>query len=293
MQYLEIKPYLEFLDKLPNINIAIIEGNYSEPTLYPHLPELIKYLKSRNIRLRLSTNGDTKNLDYWKKLGSLVTSNDVVRFSVDGSNQEIYGKYRVGGNLQRVLENHRALRENSEVVTVCQNIVFDYNLSDRENMKKLFFDHGFTYLSFLKCYITDVPHPVYKAVPEIEKYYEVQRRCLTALDELSLRCDSYVRNEIYVNHKGQVFLCGTLEEAAVYDDKPFITDDLEKIFADVTKTANDIYNNPICKSDCNMFCYSLGEKYPDLLYGRDGSVTKMNYFTKEVKDDQCTIHQLI
>ena len=293
-KYIDLKEYLNFMDKLPNLNTAIIEGNYSEPTFYPYLPEVIKYLKKRGVRIRLSTNGSTRNTQYWEKLGRCFDSNDVVRYSIDGSTQEIYSKYRVGGNLQKILKNHRALKENSEAVTVLQNVIFEYNEKDKEEMKKLFHGNNFDYLSHIKCYSTAGRNDdVFKPIKAIDQYHKLYNRSVHDVKNPTLICDSYRRKEIYVNHKGQVFLCGTLEESKSYDDKPYITDDLEVIFEDITKTANNIYNNDICRTDCNLFCYTVGEKHPDMLIDKSGHVKEMNYFSKELDGEECTIQQLI
>lgn len=286
---------IDFLNKLPNIQIAIIEGNYSEPTLYPDLPLVIKYLKQRNIRIRLSTNGSTRDEEYWRnEIGPLMTGDDVVRFSIDGSTQEIYELYRVGGSLKKVLENHKALKSNSKAITVLQNVIFQYNDKDRENVKKMFFDEGFDYLSHLKCYSTaGRDHHFFKPIEAIDRYHKTYNKSVSDIKKPTLICDSYRRNEIYINHRGQVFLCGTLEEDKVYEDKPFVTDDLKKIFEDITFTANNIYNNPICKTDCNLFGYTVGEQYPDVLIDRNNNVKLMNYFNRELPEELCTINQLL
>ena len=39
----------------------MLVGSMSEPTLYPHFLELIDYLKSRDIKIEICTNGDTRN----------------------------------------------------------------------------------------------------------------------------------------------------------------------------------------------------------------------------------------
>lgn len=295
LENLDPKKLIAFLEKLPNIQIAIIEGNYSEPTLYPGLVEVITYFKKRNVRIRLSTNGSTHDVDYWsQKLGGIFTSDDVVRFSIDGSTQEIYELYRVNGNLAKVLDNHRAFKKQSKAITVLQNVIFQYNDNDRENVKKMFLEEGFDYLSHLKCYSTaGRDHPFFRPVDAIDKYHKVYNRSVRDVEKPNLICDSYRRNEIYINHRGQVFLCGTLEEERTYEDKPFVTDDLKKIFDDITFTANNIYNNPICRTDCNLFCYTVGEQHPDILIDRNNNIKYMNYFNRQLEEDLCTINQLL
>jgi wyosine [tRNA(Phe)-imidazoG37] synthetase (radical SAM superfamily) len=63
----------------------MLVGSLSEPTLYPYIFELIKYLKSRKIKIELCTNGDTHNPEWWYKLGKLFDLNDSVYFTICGS----------------------------------------------------------------------------------------------------------------------------------------------------------------------------------------------------------------
>ena len=284
-QFVDIQELICFFEKLPNFETAILEGNYSEPTLYPHLLELVAYLKSRSIRIRLCSNGSTKNTEFWKKLGESLDTEDIVRFAIDGSTQELHSKYRIGGDLKKVLNNHRAFKGNSKAVTVLQNIIFEYNVNDRMNIKEIFLNHGFDYLNHIKCYMTDEKRgdQVHRPIEAVERYYRMFNRSFKDVDEMTLICDSYLRKEIYINHAGQVFLCGSLDQAEEYADTPLITDNLEVIFKDVTRAANGIYTNETCLSDCNIFCHSMGEKFPDLLMDRNGNIEEIKYHTRELK----------
>ena len=49
----------KIIDKYTNLEMVAIAGILSEPTLYPHLIDLIDYLKIRNIKIELYTNGNT------------------------------------------------------------------------------------------------------------------------------------------------------------------------------------------------------------------------------------------
>lgn len=288
----DFQDYINFLDSLPNLEVAIIEGNYSEPTFYSKLPELISYLASRGIRIRLSTNGNTHTEKYWKDLGTRFGPEDIVRFAIDGSTQELHSKYRVNGKLSKVLTNHTALKSSGfKGKSVLQNIIFQYNVSDKENIYNIFREYNFDYLSYLKCYPSS--HEVFKPVPEIHKYNNIFNR-LAKDSSLNILCDAYSRKEIYVNHEGQVFLCGSLDEGGDYKNNPKITDDLSTIFDFITYTARNIRQCNTCKYDCNYFCYNLGESYPDILIDREGKETEVNYFTKELYNEEGNIHhQLI
>jgi len=104
------------------INNVYFIGTRSEHTLYPMFLDLCKFIKSKRINIILSTNGCTRSTEWWKELGKVLDCNDEVRFAIDGITQEVYEKYRVGGSLQRVLDNHKAFGSG-----VMQYIEFDHN----------------------------------------------------------------------------------------------------------------------------------------------------------------------
>ncbi len=289
---------IKFLDKLENLEVAIIEGNYCEPTLYSRIYDLIEYFASRNVKMRLSTNGNTHNDAFWKKLGPLFNNDDIVRFAIDGSTQDMHSKYRVNGSIQKVLNHHTKLKETSfNGSTVLQNIVFDYNVNDKDNILKIFDQENFDYVSFIKCYNTDankIINTEFRPVPSIDKFNKIYDRISKSLDNIQVSCDAYNRREIYINHKGNVILCGSLDEAQEYDNVPFITDDEDTIFDYIQHITNNINNCSTCKGDCNKFCYTLGEKFPDITINKDGEIREVNYFTKELYNEEGNIlHQMI
>jgi MoaA/NifB/PqqE/SkfB family radical SAM enzyme len=83
--------------------------NLGEPFLHPQIFEMIAYASSKRIALRLSTNLNRFNREMAEK--TVASGLDAMIVSVDGATQEIYEKYRRGGNLERVLSNIRLLVE--------------------------------------------------------------------------------------------------------------------------------------------------------------------------------------
>ena len=294
-----LEEYISFLDKLPNLEVAIIEGNYCEPTLYSRLPELISYFSSRGVKIRLSTNGNTRTEKYWADLGTRFGAEDIVRFAIDGSTQELHSTYRINGSIDKVLKFQDALKSISfKGKSVLQNIVFQYNVEDRDNMIALYESSTFDYISFIKCYNTGSNHDKdfkFRPVDAVNDYNILYGKIHKSLGrEASILCDAFNRKEVYVNHQGKVFLCGSLDEGNAYTDTPHITDNLDAIFDKISYMANNIHGCGTCLADCNTFCYNLGEKFPDILIGTEGSRTEVNYFTKELYNEEGNIcHQLI
>lgn len=84
--------------------------NYGEPLLHRRIGSFIRHAKNAGVkRVALTTNGNHLPPSLAEEL---VTSGlDFIRFSVDTSDPEAYGRYRVGGQLSRVLSNIELLAQ--------------------------------------------------------------------------------------------------------------------------------------------------------------------------------------
>jgi len=276
---------ISFLDKLPNLRRAVLMGAVSEPTLYSKFFEFIKYLKSRDIVLRISTNGSTHNPKWWAELGTLLSKDDIVRFPIEGPTNELHSKYRVNSSLQKVLENHKALKENSEAITVAQMIQFQYNRKYKNDVKELAKKEGFDYCTWIKCYPSNDYIKNIRPEKKIEKFYERYFNDNIFKKEKCIICDAYNRKEIYLAHNNYVYLCGVHDEVK---NSPFqkwkasLNENLDEIFKKLNKQLNSI-NNDICRSNCNTMCYNVGIYFPDYVNNlKTGDQYEINYFSKEL-----------
>lgn len=96
---------------------------YNEPFLDPMIFERIRYLKTKNVRVQLFSNGSILNDE---KINEIIKSglNDI-RFSVDGAKKETYEKIRKGldfeqttANILRLIETKKKLKSSSPRVAV-------------------------------------------------------------------------------------------------------------------------------------------------------------------------------
>ncbi len=91
------------IDEIGKNLISLLLYFQGEPFLYKNLPQMVKYAHERKIFTYTSTNGHYL-LDSLL-LESLIKSGlDHLVVSVDGMTQDVYEKYRRGGNLQKVLD---------------------------------------------------------------------------------------------------------------------------------------------------------------------------------------------
>src|SRR5262245_1653132 len=107
---MRLEPYLQLLDEIGDYLLLVEVFNWGEPMLHPDLPALIAAASARGIATRVNTN-----------LSIPFTSHDADRLvesgltdlfvSIDGATQEVYERYRVGGDLARVKDNCRLVAE--------------------------------------------------------------------------------------------------------------------------------------------------------------------------------------
>ena len=107
-------------------------GALAEPTLNPQCMELIEYFSPHVSVISFSTNGDTKNVDWWKKLGKL-SNNLIVRFYLD-SFKPGNSLYRQS-NSSRIIEHIKAYVLSGGKAILC-NLVFKHNQDEIEDFKR-------------------------------------------------------------------------------------------------------------------------------------------------------------
>jgi MoaA/NifB/PqqE/SkfB family radical SAM enzyme len=125
-----IEEVIEQLDTFTNLKRCCVAGTVSEPTMYKHFLEFIKYLNSRDIFYEILTNGNTHDAEWWTELGKIVADHCRITFTICGSTQELHEKYRVGSNLNQILEHAQAYRSSGKKNDFVQYIIFQYNQED-------------------------------------------------------------------------------------------------------------------------------------------------------------------
>jgi radical SAM protein with 4Fe4S-binding SPASM domain len=133
--------YKRMIDELKPTLQHVILYFQGEPLLNKQLPEFIEYAHKARIYTSTSTNAQ---LLYESTAKELVLSGlDKLIISADGSTQETYETYRVGGQLEKALEGIRhVVRWKDELKSVTplielQFIVLKSNEHQMEEMKKL------------------------------------------------------------------------------------------------------------------------------------------------------------
>jgi len=136
-------PFADFkkvIDEIGKYLYIINFYNWGEPFLSKDIFNMIKYANKNRIYTSISTNGN-----YNTELNeNILDSNlDHIIFALDGSNKEIYEKYRKGGNFGLIIRNikdlikKRGKKKFKKPFIEIQFLVFQHNKEDVENIKKL------------------------------------------------------------------------------------------------------------------------------------------------------------
>ena len=139
-----LKPndFAEFLRLNPALR-SIELSNYGEVFLNPDLVELLRLAHEREVRITLS-NGVNLNRVSAEALEALVRYQvHHITCSIDGATQDVYAKYRVGGNLNSVLANLKQLvgikrrQKSDKPYLTWQFVIFEHNRHERERAREL------------------------------------------------------------------------------------------------------------------------------------------------------------
>ncbi len=123
-----------------------------EPFLAHGLFDMITYAKKRKLYVSTSTNGHFLDPENNEKI--LASGLDRLIISLDGTTQESYEKYRVGGDLAKVTDGIRDLikrrkeKHSGRPYIILQFLMFRHNLQEIPAMKKLAADLGADRLEF-------------------------------------------------------------------------------------------------------------------------------------------------
>ena len=122
-----------------------------EPYLNKDFTDMVSYATKHNIYSATSTNAHYLTDDNCKKTIESGLSRLII--SIDGVKQESYGKYRIGGSLEKVIEGTKNIVKwkkemgSKTPFIMWQFIVFGHNEGEIEEIRKLSKEVGVDYLA--------------------------------------------------------------------------------------------------------------------------------------------------
>lgn len=125
-------------EQLSSIKRFAFCGDLGDPIYCTDFLDIVRYIKSTTkISLLIVTNGSYKKQDWWAELGSLLTDEDTVTFSVDGWDQESNEKYRVNSDWDSITLGIRTLKDTSNCRLKWSAIHFAFNEEHMDKIKEL------------------------------------------------------------------------------------------------------------------------------------------------------------
>ncbi|MES2565404.1 MAG: SPASM domain-containing protein [Bacteroidota bacterium] len=144
-----------------------------EPYLNPNFLDMVKYASDKGIYTSTSTNAHYLTKDQAKK--TVESKLDRLIISIDGTTQETYEQYRIGGSLQKVIEGTKnIIAARKELKSRTPHIIFQFlvvkpNEHQLEDVKQLAKDLGVDEVVFKTAQVYDFENgnPL---IPENIKY---------------------------------------------------------------------------------------------------------------------------
>ena len=145
-----------------------------EPYLNPSFLEMVKYASGKKMYTATSTNAHYLNDEMAKK--TVESGLDRLIISIDGTTQDVYRQYRVGGNIEKVLEGARnVVKWRKQLKSKTPFIFFQFlvvkpNEHQMEDIKKMAAEVGVDEVRFKTAQVYDYENDPHGLIPVNEKY---------------------------------------------------------------------------------------------------------------------------
>ena len=171
--------FTQTIDDIHKELLYLIFYFQGEPFLNTSFLDMVKYASDKGLYTATSTNGHYLTDDAAKK--TVESGLDRLIISIDGTTQEAYKQYRVGGNLDKVIEGAKNIVKwkkelNSKTPFVFfQFLVVRHNEHQIEDIKKLAKEIGVDQVRFKSAQVYDYENDPNQLIPINEKYSRYKR----------------------------------------------------------------------------------------------------------------------
>jgi radical SAM protein with 4Fe4S-binding SPASM domain len=183
------------IDEIHKELLYLIFYFQGEPYLNPDFLEMVKYACDKKIYTATSTNAHYLTDEVARK--TVESGLDRLIISIDGTTQDVYQQYRVGGNLQKVLEGaknimkwKKELKSNTPFVFF-QFLVVKPNEHQVQDIKRLANEVGVDEVRFKTAQVYEYETDPNKLIPTIDKYSRYKKNPddrYSAKNKLANRC---------------------------------------------------------------------------------------------------------
>ena len=171
---LENRFFMKTIDEMSRELLYLIFYFQGEPYLNPAFLDMVKYASSKKIYTATSTNAHYLTDDNARK--TVESGLDRLIISIDGTTQEVYQQYRVGGRLDKVLEGARnvikwkKMLHSKKPFVVFQFLVVKPNEHQIEDVKRLSKEIGVDGVWYKTAQVYDYKNDPNGLIPGIDKY---------------------------------------------------------------------------------------------------------------------------
>jgi radical SAM protein with 4Fe4S-binding SPASM domain len=183
------------IDEIHKELLYLIFYFQGEPYLNPDFLEMVKYASGKGIYTATSTNAHYLTDENAKK--TVESGLDRLIISLDGTTQETYNQYRVGGNIEKVLEGTRNIIKwkkalnSSKPFVFFQFLVVKHNEHQIEEIKQLAKEIGVDQVRLKTAQVYDYVNDPNQLIPTNEKYSRYKKNkdgSFKSKNKLSNRC---------------------------------------------------------------------------------------------------------
>lgn len=187
--------FAKTIDEIHQELIYLIFYFQGEPYLNPAFLDMVKYASAKGIYTATSTNAHYLTDENARK--TVESGLDRLIISIDGTTQDVYQQYRVGGNINKVIEGAKNIVKwkkelNSKKPFVFfQFLVVKPNEHQIEDIKQLAREVGVDEVRFKTAQVYDYESDPNQLIPTINKYSRYNRNedgTYTAKNKLANRC---------------------------------------------------------------------------------------------------------
>jgi len=221
--------FKKIIDEIKFDSFLILLWNQGEPFLHKDIIKMIEYAHLQKMIVILSTNANV-----FPDPNELIVSGlDLLIISMDGVEQETYNKYRVNGELEKVIENVKKLikakddKSKSNPRTICQFIVMKHNeheIKEIESLvRKIKIDQ--IVLKTVQIYTKEDIENFLPKNPKYQRYkikdndfnmkYNIKNRCYRMWNRPVVNCDGEM--SICCYDKNNVYKIGNLKNKRLID----------------------------------------------------------------------------
>jgi len=166
--------FKETIDDIYKELLYLIFYFQGEPYLNPDFLEMVQYASNKGIYTATSTNAHYLTDENAKK--TVESGLDRLIISIDGTSQDVYQQYRVGGKLDKVIEGakniikwKKELKSQTPFVFF-QFLVVKHNEHQIEEIKQMAKEIGVDQVRFKTAQVYDFENDPNQLIPSIQKY---------------------------------------------------------------------------------------------------------------------------